>query len=293
MWTPPKLVQWIKEDFEKRGFPPPHRLQAELLVSHALNISRLEIYLQFDKPCTTEEQKIVRELVKRRYKREPTAYILQYHDFWSLRLKVGSGVLIPRQDTEVLVECILEKIQERDPSEQIHILELGTGSAAIPLALCYECHNLSIVTIELSKNALEYAAFNTEKYSDIIQQRNNSITLLQGDRFQSISPKTKYDFIVSNPPYIPKHDIDSLQAEVKQWEPIIALNGGETGIDFYEVLLNSAHELLKPNGYLIFEHGYDQLHQISDLVKLDDTLLLDKNRKDYSGHYRVMVLQKS
>ncbi len=292
LWTPPKLVQWISDDFEKRGLPSPHRLQAEQIVSHALNISRLDIYLQFDKPCTPKEQKAVRELVKRRYKREPTAYILGYHDFWSLRFKVGSGVLIPRQDTEVLVECILEKIQEEDPSENIRILELGTGSAAIPLALCSERTNLSIVTTELSKKALEYASYNLEKYTELIHQRKNCIVLLQGDRFQAINTKTKYDYIISNPPYIPKSDIGTLQEEVKEWEPSMALDGGEAGTSFYEVLLASTHEFLKPNGHLIFEHGFNQLQQLSDLVKSDNSLLMEENRKDYSGNQRVMILRK-
>lgn len=292
MWTPPKLVKWISKDFEQKGFPPPHRFQAEQIVSHALEISRLDIYLQFDKPCTPEEQKAVRNLIKRRYRREPTAYILGQQEFWSLNLDVGPGVLIPRQDTEILVESILEKIQAYPLPDQISILELGTGTAAIPLALASECTDLMIVSIELSRKALEFATRNLEKYSEILKAKNNRIVLVHGDGFQSINKKSTFDFIISNPPYIPNTDINTLQEEVKDWEPGMALNGGNSGTDFFERMIRASKRLLKTDGYLIFEHGFDQFQPITDLLEKENRLMIDESRKDYAGHDRVMILKR-
>ena len=290
MWTPPKLVQWISNDFEKKGFPPPHRLQAEQIVGHALNISRLEIYLQFDKPCTKQEQQKVRDLVKRRYKREPTSYILGYQDFWSLRLKVGPGVLIPRTDTEVLIEKALEIIPETPLEGNFRILELGTGTAAIPLALCSEREHLRILSSECSPEAIRFASQNIREYAEVIETKNNSITLIHGDGFSAISKELKADMIISNPPYIPSDDIQALQNEVKDWEPSLALDGGEDGLEFYKLLFGEAENRLKRDGILLFEHGYNQVLQLGTLLKSYPKLKLVESSKDYSGLDRVMVI---
>ncbi len=291
IWTPPKLVNWISDDFSKRGFPPPHRLEAEQLVSHALNISRLDIYLQYDKPCTKEEQAVLRELVKRRQKREPVAYIVGSCDFWSVSLSVGPGVLIPRQDTETLVEVALKKIPADD--NPFLILEFGTGSAAIPLALCSERQNIYFVTIEKSKTALEFAARNIEAHQDSNNRKNNKINLIHGDGFTPITNQPLFDAIVANPPYIPGYKIASLQAEVCNWEPTDALDGGREGIDYYHYLKAASEVLLKPQGHLIFEHGFDQKTVIQDLMKQSSSLDFVESSQDISQNDRILVYQKN
>ena len=291
-WTPPQLVRWIAEDLKQKGFDPPHRFQAEMLVSHALKLSRLELYLQHDKPCTAAEQERLRELIKRRYRYEPIAYILGTADFWSLSLKVGPGVLIPRQETEVLVETALELIPDDHPSTGYQILELGTGSAAIPLAFCSSRTHLSITATEFSAEALAYARHNRMQYEHLLAERSNRLVLVQMDRFSAIHPETKANLIISNPPYIPDHQLRTLQRDVSEWEPLSALEGGKTGIDFYQYLFQAAIDTLTPNGYLVVEHGFDQAENLTRLIKEIDGLGLVKRQKDYSGHDRVLVIQK-
>ena len=291
-WTPPQLVNWICSDLEQKGFPPPHRSQAELLVSHALNMSRLDIYLQHDKPTTPAEQEKLRDLLKRRYKREPTAYILGHCDFWTLNFKVGAGVLIPRPDTEILVEAILDRISNAPGRGLVQILELGTGCAIIPLSLCSERMCLEFTCTDVSSEALWWAKINIDAHKHLASERKNRILLVQTDRFSAIHPRASYDFIVSNPPYIPDLEIPGLQKEVSEWEPTIALAGGKHGTDFYQFLQQAAIQFLKPSGYLIFEHGFDQAQVIAELMKTETELRLVENRKDYAGHDRVQVYQK-
>ena len=292
-WTPPKLVEWMRDDFTKRGFPGHLRLEAERLVSHALNISRLDIYLQYDKPCTVEEQQAVRELVIRRRKREPCSYLMETCEFWSLSLAVGPGVLIPRPETEVLVEATLKSIRRgKRAAPTLQILELGTGSCAIPLALSSEEQQLVLVATDISEQALSFARTNINHYQVEIKNQRNCIHLVQGDRFAPIKKQPRYDYIVSNPPYIPTQDVDMLQEEVRLWEPKNALNGGNDGLDFYRYLKKTAESLLKPGGFLVFEHGFDQGESIQQLLTSGSTLELMDSIKDYSKHDRVLIFKK-
>lgn len=286
------MVEWISKNLENKGFPPPYRSQAEHLVSHALGISRLDIYLQYDKPCTADEQKRLREFVKRRHNHEPTAYILGHADFWSLRVSVGPGVLIPRQETEVLVEAIL-KYLPKDEEQPVRILELGTGTAAIPLALCSERENLEIISVDFSAEALQYAQKNIQQHADLLQPRNNQIHILQGNCFGAIRPKAEFDLIFSNPPYIPSQHIEGLHQEVKSWEPNLALNGGGSGTEFYETLKHSATNLLKTEGILVFEHGFDQREQLKSLIPNGSDFTLVEEIKDYGGLDRVLSFRKT
>lgn len=291
VWTPPKLVQWLASDMEKRNFPPPYRLEAELLVSHALEISRLDIYLQFDKPCKPDEQNRLRELYKRRLQREPLAYIIGHCEFWSFSFHVGEGVLIPRPDTEVLIETALEVIPDQSESPY-QIIELGSGSGIIPIVLACEKENLSIRSVDKSTKALEYANKNLLEHQKKIEKKGNSVTFIHSDKFESPQIPDQVDLIISNPPYIPKADINNLQEEVKNWEPLSALEGGDTGYTFYTYLKNQAEIRLKEGGYIIFEHGYDQQEQISKLFSESPVLGNEKRVDDYAGKNRVLQFQK-
>jgi len=293
IWTPPKLVKWMCDDFTKRGFPGSLRLEAERLVSHALKISRLDIYLQFDKPCTAEEQQAVRQLVIRRRQHEPFSYLMETCEFWSLTLAVGPGVLIPRPETEVLVEATLKVIRAENRSTPFRILELGTGSAAIPLALSSEEQQLVLIATDISGQALSFARENINRYRTEIENQRNRIHLIQGNRFDPIIRQPAFDCIISNPPYIPAQEIDLLQEEVRLWEPRNALNGGEDGLDFYRYLKEAAESLLKPHGYLIFEHGFDQRESIQQMIGVSTQLQMFKSIQDYAEHDRVLIFRKT
>ena len=245
-----------------------------------------------DKPCSTDERSAVRNLYKRRIQGEPIAYILGESDFWMLTLKVGIGVLIPRQDTETLVEVAIDKISSIFQSEStITILELGTGSGAIPLALCHECKNLEIVTTDISIKAMTFAIQNFNKYDSIIAGRQNLIHPVICDKFESILPKHQFDIIISNPPYIATEEINTLQIEVKDWEPELALQAQNKGLSFYEYFTSVAHQYLKPDGCLIFEHGYSQTQAIKSLF--NNKLKFQSSHKDLCQNDRVMVFQNT
>ncbi|NQU65243.1 MAG: peptide chain release factor N(5)-glutamine methyltransferase [SAR324 cluster bacterium] len=291
IWTPPKLVQWIHDDFVKREFPGSLHLEAERIVCHALNISRLDIYLQFDKPCTLEEQQAIRRLLIRRRNREPLSYITRTTDFWSLSLTVGPGVLIPRPETEVLVEATL-KIMRLGRNSPFKILELGTGSAAIPLALATEEQQLIFFATEISQLALSFAQENINRYQIEISRQQNQIHLVQGNRFDPIKKQPVFECIISNPPYIPTQEIGHLQEEVRLWEPRDALNGGSDGLDFYRYLKKSGESLLKSGGFLIFEHGYDQRESIQQMMCESSELEIFDSIKDYARHDRVLIFRK-
>ena len=292
LWTPTKLVSWISENFKKRGLPQPHRQEAELLVCHALNISRLDIYLQYDKPSTVDEQNHLRDLVRRRLQREPLAYILQKEKFWTLDLNVGPGVLVPRQDTEVIVETALEIIRSNSTSIPQKILEFGTGSGAISLALATECRNLVIVAIDSSEKAISYARRNINRYRSKILEMGNRLFLLCCNKFDAIKYHCRFSSIISNPPYIPTGVIPVLQAEVNRWEPLTALDGGEDGLHYYRFLKEAAEALLCLDGFLVIEHGYDQKATIQELMGSSKSLEIRDSVKDYADNHRVLVYQK-
>lgn len=292
-WTPTKLVQWITNYLKEKNLPPSHRLEAELIVSHALNIRRLDIYLNYDKPCSPEELSEIKALLKRRVKREPLAYILGYWEFWTLRLQIGPGVLIPRQDTETVIETTLNYLKNRNEvTPTIAILELGAGSGAIPLALCMERKGLSIVSVEKSDKAIAYARANIESYRKKIRSDDNDIKLVRGDLFHAIGKRKQFDLIISNPPYITSPSIDSLQPEVARWEPEEALDGGADGLAFYRYLKETAPSLLTENGFLIVEHGFEQAKSLRVLFSEEPRLEFVEQRKDLNGNDRVIVLKR-
>ena len=291
-WTPPQLIQWISGEFESLQLPEPHRLEAELLVSHALNCSRLELYLDFDKPTSKEERNLLRNLVRRRKNREPIAYILGKWEFYGISLKLGPGVLIPRPDTECLVDHALDLVQKDTRTQPYSILELGTGTAAIPLAITSNCNNIHILTLEKSAEALFWAKENINSNLEKIDKLNNQIHLISGDGFGVLKPNISFEMIISNPPYIEQSDLTTLAKEVSCFEPKVALDGGKDGLDFYHLLLSAAKEHLKPSGYLIFEHGFDQKEKIKRIMAQAADLKYINGFQDLNSNDRVLLFQK-
>ena len=254
--------------FKEHQFASP-RLDAELLLAFVCQCSRIELYLDYDKPLLPEEQKKYHALVKKRVQGIPLAYLLGEKDFWTLTLVVEEGVLIPRPDTETLVEqlCVaVEAWQTLYKEQPCWILELGTGTAAIPLALCSSLKHLCIVTVDISNGAMPIAAKNIKCHSHLITPRNNRIHLVQGDRFSMLTDSAIFDFIVSNPPYIPTARIPGLQKEIALHEPRQALDGGEDGLDFYRFFFNDCMNYLKPEGQMLLEIGYDQVPALEALL---------------------------
>lgn len=287
IWTIQSILNWTRNYFTEKQIPTA-RLDAEILLSHVCQCSRMDLYLAFDKPMQAVELDHFRGLVKRRVQGSPVAYLVEEKGFWTLTLHVEPGVLIPRPDTEILVETSISAIeawQEIHDETPCQILEVGTGTAAIPLALCSSLENLCITTTDISPDAIKVATQNIETHQDLLEPRSNQLELVHGDRLQMLPPEEPVDFIVSNPPYIPSADIPGLQVEVSAHEPQLALDGGADGLDFYRYLFEKSASFLKPEGEMLLEIGYDQVPGLEAI--LPPHLELVQVVEDLQSHPRV------
>ncbi len=291
-WTISGILSWTQGHFEKWR-PETPRLDAELLLAFVLGCSRLDLYLKADQPLNQKERKAYRELVQQRADGCPIAYLIGEKEFWSLTLEVNKNTLIPRPDTETLVENTVVQIQNwqiKHPESQCQIAELGTGTAAIPLAICAEVKNLHIIAVDCSKDVLEVAERNMERHKSLLSPRNNLIELVESNLFSKINPTEKLDFIISNPPYIPSKNISSLQVDITQYEPLIALDGGPDGLSFYRYLLETAPSLLTPEGEMFLEIGFDQQANLNLLLKEFPDWKTSVFQPDLQGNDRVWEL---
>ena len=230
-------------------------LDAELLLASCLKKDKSFLLAWPEVILLAEQRACFEALLAERLKGIPIAYILGYKEFWSLTLKVSPAVLIPRPETELLVELALEKL--RNIKEPL-ILDLGTGSGAIALALAKELPNAKIIAADHSKAALDIARYNKEKY------RLTHVQFIESDWLESI-PKVTFDLIVSNPPYIESDDIH-LAGEIKH-EPLEALASGEDGLDDIRIIISKAVDYLKPECFLMLEHGYNQAFNVKKLLQ--------------------------
>jgi len=292
-WTIERILNWTQGHFEKVR-PDSPRLDAELLLAYVLDCARLDLYLRADQPLNEKECGAYRELVQQRAAGCPIAYLTGEKDFWSLTLEVSKATLIPRPDTETLVETSVEKIlkwQQTHPEATCNIAELGTGTAAIPLAFCAELQNLNIISVDCSEETLTVADRNLERYQNLLAPRNNSLKLVESDLFSAIKPAANLDFIISNPPYIPTETISTLQVDVCQYEPSIALDGGPDGLFFYKYLLKTGPSLLKKSGEMILEIGFDQQVELTELQDDFPEWTSSTFLPDLQGNIRVCCLQ--
>lgn len=287
-WTILKLLRWTTVYFQDR-IPENPRMDAEIILAHTLGCRRLDLYLHHDQPLDENELTRFRKLIKRRANREPTAYILGYKEFWSLRLKVTPAVLIPRPDTECLVETVLQAMSRQQfSSSPCRLLELGVGSGAISIALAKEQPELDIIASDRSPAAVYVAHHNARQH-----HLDHRIHFFAGDWLDALKGSARlFDFIVSNPPYIASRDIRELAPEIANHEPVEALDGGPDGMKYIATLIQSASDCLKPGGYLVLEIGYDQKFLVETVAQgcpqYDEVLF----QKDYAGHHRVVRLRK-
>ena len=277
-WTVLKILRWTTGYFRVKEIESA-RLDAELLLSATLGMDRVALYVNCERPLDSSELTNYREKVKRRASREPIQYILAETEFWSLPFKVSPAVLIPRADTEVLVE---EALQRSDGCSTV--LDVGTGSGAVAVALAHEKPGLRVTALDCSEDVLEVARGNA-RLNGVAER----VFCLVGDLERL--PPGPFDMIVSNPPYIPTRDWEQLMPEVRDHEPRLALDGGADGLEAYRRIAIQAVQVLSPEGWLLVEVGIGQAAVVNALFRAAG--LVDvAQRDDYAGIPRVVMARK-
>ena len=285
VWTIMKILNWTKQYFEAKGVENP-RLDAEVLLCAVLKCQRITLYVDFERPLSEEELATYREYVRRRGNFEPLAYILGERAFMRNTFKVNKATLVPRPETELLVESLVRIAPMLKREGDVKILDIGTGSGAIIVSLLDYLPNAKGVGVDISVDALIVAKENSEKIGV-----TGRIGFVRSDVFSKLPLEKKFDIIVSNPPYIPAGDIAGLDKDVQQ-EPRGALDGGADGLDFYRRITAEAMDHMAEEGVLAFEIGIGQAAAVQQLC-LDAGFVKTAVRKDYAGIERMVFAVKA
>jgi release factor glutamine methyltransferase len=277
-------IKLLKDD----GIETP-RLDAEVLLSYVLNKDRSQLYIYPDYVLSDDENSRYRALIDKRLEHTPISYLTGHKEFMSLDFKVNGNVLIPRPETELLVEtvCKFRSNTPLRPSQEGNgivrkVLDLGTGSGAIAVSIAKYNPDYLLLATDVSMSALFVARENVV-HNDVI----NRVLFIQTDLFEGISPNNKLDWVVSNPPYIPTGDLSSLPDEIRNYEPILALDGGTDGLDVIKKIIENAFMFLKPSGHLAIEIGYGQSDDVQRIAEETGKYSDYDMIKDYSEIPRV------
>lgn len=283
VWTVRKVLEWTAKDFVGRGIESA-RLDGELLVGEALGLTRVQVYLDLDRPLAAVELAAIRALVGRRRTREPIAYILGRKDFYGATFAVDSRVLVPRPDTETLVERALAHVLH---DTNARWLDVCTGSGAVPVSLVRNRRTVTAVATDVSLDALAVARTNalTLGVADRIEFR-------LGDLYAALASNERFDGITANPPYIPAAELEHLMPDVARFEPRLALDGGASGLDFYPKLVSGAGDVLNDGAPLLLEVGAGQASCVAALFDSDGRYEASVVTNDYGGVARVVEARR-
>ncbi len=273
-----EAIQKSTEFLAKRGIESP-RLQAELLLAHRLRLPRMKLYLNFERALTDEETNEYREWIKRRGLHEPLQHITGSTSFCGFEIAVNRHALVPRPETEILAELGWTYLSGLNPPATA--LDLGTGTGCIAIALASKCAGAKIFACDISPDALALARQNAE---------NNKVQIefLEGDGFAAVPNDARFDLIISNPPYIPTAEIETLQPEVRDFDPRKALDGGADGLDFYRRFAARGKPFLKPDGKIILEFGDGQAAAIRKIFE-NEKWIVEAVKEDYSQRERILI----
>jgi release factor glutamine methyltransferase len=283
VWTILSVIQWTTDYFKKKDLKEA-RATAEILLGHVLGLERIQLYLNFDKPLSPSELAAYRQCIQRRSAGEPVQYITGRQEFWSLTFKVTPAALIPRPETELLVE---EGTRLLKNVEQPRILELGVGCGAISIALAKKIGRGSFIATDISLPALFLAQENRDRLGE-----TESIALVCCNLFQAFHPHPEFHLIVSNPPYVTSEEYANLPREIKEFEPKSALNGGKDGLTIIRGIIGEAHSFLLSGGHIMLEIGEQQGAAVLEFTQrlgvYDEVRVL----RDYAGKERVLKASK-
>ena len=282
IWTIGRILKWTEQYFKDKGIESP-RLDAEVLLAHVLEKQRIYLYVHFDEPLQPGELAAYREMIKKRVMRVPVAQILGEKEFMGLTFKVTADTLVPRPDTEILVQAAVDRLRAMAGEEPLRFADIGTGSGAICLSVLHYLAGTVADTVDISPAARAVAEENAASLG-----LADRVTFHTGDLLQPLSG-ISFAAILSNPPYIPEADIATLAPEVRLKEPHTALSGGQDGLDFYRRLANEAPAMLVPGGFTAFEVGIHQAGDVADLLKANPLIDRTEILPDYAGIDRVVV----
>jgi len=288
--APRVLMEFLRlaADYLSRCGSPSARLDAELLLGHVLGMDRVSLYVNHDRPLEPAEVDAYRRVLRERCRGAPIAYITGKKEFMRVTLKVTPAVLIPRPETELLVEATIQRL--RAASGPLLVTDVGTGSGAIAIGLALALPEARVLATDISPAALAVARENVTAHG-----LDGRVELLEGDLLAPVADAVRtgrigpLDAVVSNPPYIPARDWESLPRSVRDYEPRLALDGGPDGLDVYRRLIPQAAPLLRPGGLLALEIGHDQEAGLRELLAQDGRWDNVQVQKDYAGHPRVVL----
>jgi release factor glutamine methyltransferase len=280
IWTIRRVLEWTASDLSKRGVASA-RLDAEVLLAHALGTDRLGLFLDIDRPLDPDERAVYRRLVETRRQRVPVAHITGEREFWSLPIVVDPHVLVPRPDTEVVVEEALAVVPAGSPQVAV---DVGTGSGCIALAVASERPDLRVLALDIDRRAALVAAGNAKALG-----LDSRVAVAVGDLLAPVAGPV--GLVVANLPYIPSGRIDGLEPEVSRWEPRLALDGGQDGLAVFRRLVPQAADVVVPGGWLVLEVAdAEQARQVEAM--LDPAFELVRVRRDYGHEARAVVARR-
>lgn len=274
-WTIKDLLEWTTRFFTDKGIEEP-RLNAEVLLAQVLDKDRVYLYANYFAPVNKNEREQYREFIKRRSNQEPLAYLLERREFMSLDFKVTPAVLIPRPETELLVETVLQRADQAKP---VAICDVGTGSGAIAVSLAYYLPQAQVTGIDISGPALDVARLNA-------QQHGVEVRFLEGDLLSPLPVQEQFDFICANLPYISEDEYTQLDVQVRDYEPRQALCGFGDGLELYRRLIPQVWTYLRPGGYLLMEIGCGQAQAVAQLLPSSVKVQVEQ---DWAGLDRLII----
>ncbi|MBI4795304.1 MAG: peptide chain release factor N(5)-glutamine methyltransferase [Deltaproteobacteria bacterium] len=285
-WTIMEVLRWTTDYFQEKGVSEP-RASAEVLLAHSLNLTRLDLYLRYDQPLTPEELARFKDLVVRRRAGEPVAYIVGHKEFWSLDFLMTPAVLIPRPETETLIDAVLQVFKQTTENKKQKTenwcLEVGIGSGAIIIALARELPRTRWVGVDISAPALMVAQENARRHE--VAER---IFFLRANLLAALHPGPRFNLMVANLPYVPRPVWEELPKDIKEFEPREALLGGEDGLDLIRPLVQAAPGILQPGGWLALEVADGQAPKVAELVEQTGEFEQIEKIPDYLGVKRVI-----
>jgi len=286
-WTTLKVLDWTAKRFAEAGIEPA-RLEAQVLLARVLGCTRVQLYTGFDRPLEEKELAGYRDLIKRRLAGEPVAYLIGEQEFWSRPFTIDGSVLVPRKDTETVIDVVMEHAgaTPADRAAPRTIVDACTGSGCIAVTLAAELPGARVLATELSPAAAAIAAQNAER-NEVAAR----VEIRTGDLLAPVAADLPVDILVSNPPYVATPDLAILDAEVQR-EPRLALDGGPDGLDVLRRLIAAAPAAVVSGGLIALEHGFDQADRVRDLLDATAAFTAAATRKDLGGQPRVTYARR-